>query len=92
MFKYQRGLSEEERILKNISNISELRQGDLAYDRGLGVLPEWMDKQSGMYSAEVMSELTAMLNEREPRVTSEIEVDENNEMKIVVSEREDEYE
>ena len=92
MFEWKTDLSEGNRIQQNISNMTELRKNDLAYDRTLGVLGNWIDKPVGAYSAEMMSDLTQMLNEREPRVISSVETTENNGLRIVLEESEEEDE
>lgn len=74
MFKWSTGLSESERALKNVSNLINLRQGDLAFDRGLGINPDYVDKPITELSSDIITELDDMIKEREPRVRASIEL------------------
>lgn len=74
MFKWSTGLSESERALKNVSNLINLRQGDLAFDRGLGINPDYVDKPIAELSSDIITELDDMIKEREPRVRASIEL------------------
>ena len=89
-FRWGINLKENERIAQNISNMTQLQKGDLAYDRNLGVRPEWIDKPVRAYTAEIMSEIEEMLNDREPRVESTVEIDDNNNMTVTMQEAEEE--
>lgn len=74
MFKWSTGLSESERALKNVSNLINLRQGDLAFDRGLGINPNYVDKPIAELASDIITELDDMIKEREPRVRASIEL------------------
>ena len=74
MFEWSIGLSESERALKNVSNLINLRQGDLAFDRGLGINPDYVDKPIAELSSDIITELDDMIKEREPRVRASIEL------------------
>ena len=74
MFEWSIGLSESERALKNVSNLINLRQGDLAFDRGLGINPDYVDKPIAELSSDIITELDDMIKEREPRVRASVEL------------------
>ena len=69
MYEYGMGLSREERIAKNVRDMLELNQGTVPYDRARGVSPRWEHKQSGRYTAAMLSEAQDMVNSRETRAT-----------------------
>ncbi|MCI7108025.1 MAG: hypothetical protein MR945_09110 [Agathobacter sp.] len=73
MFEWSTGLSEPERAAKNVENLINLRKGDLPFDRGLGVNPDYIDKPILELSSEIITELEDMINEREPRVQVSLE-------------------
>lgn len=75
-------LAEEERIKQNISNILQAVKGDVAYERDLGISPDWMDKPEGAYDAQLLTEMTDQCNMYEDRVETAIEI-ENGELKVV---------
>lgn len=83
MFTWETGLDIDERIEKNIKNMVALGKGDLAYDRDLGVSTTYKDKMIGAYNADILTEITEMCNEREPRAVTEVELDDNGELKVV---------
>lgn len=83
MFAWEQGLDIDDRIEKNIMNMVALGKGDLAYDRELGVPITYKDKAEDAYSADVLTEITEMCNEREPRAVTEIELDDDGELKVV---------
>lgn len=74
MFKWSTGLSESERAVKNVENLINLRHGDLAFDRGLGSNPEYIDKPMEELSSDIITELEDMIKEREPRVQASVEL------------------
>lgn len=74
MFAWSVGLTESERAAKNIANLINLRQGDLPFDRGLGVNPDYMDKPISELTSDVITELEDMFSEREPRVQVSVEL------------------
>ena len=74
MFKWSTGLSESERAAKNVANLINLKQGELPFDRGLGVNPDYIDKPISELSSEIITELEDMISEREPRVQISIEL------------------
>ncbi len=74
MFKWSTGLSESERAVKNVANLINLRQGDLPFDRGLGVNPDYIDKPIAELSSDIITELEDMIKEREPRVQVSVEL------------------
>lgn len=82
MFEWKNGLDIDERISQNIKNLIELGKGELAYDRELGISKEWIDKPASAYDAKLITEITEMCNEREPRVTAEVSV-EDGDLKVV---------
>lgn len=73
MFEWSIGLSESERAAKNVENMINLRKGDLPFDRGLGINPDYIDKPILELSSEIITELEDMINEREPRVQVSLE-------------------
>ena len=73
MFEWSIGLSESERAAKNVENMINLRKGDLPFDRGLGINPDYIDKPILELSSEIITELDDMINEREPRVQVSLE-------------------
>lgn len=73
MFEWSIGLSESERAAKNVENMINLKKGDLPFDRGLGVNPDYIDKPILELSSEIITELEDMINEREPRVQVPLE-------------------
>lgn len=73
MFEWSIGLSESERAAKNVENMINLKKGDLPFDRGLGVNPDYIDKPILELSSEIITELEDMINEREPRVQVSLE-------------------
>lgn len=74
MFKWSTGLSESERAAKNVANLINLKQGELPFDRGLGVNPDYIDKPISELSSEIITELEDMISEREPRVQISIDL------------------
>lgn len=74
LFKWSTGLSESERAVKNVANLINLRQGDLPFDRGLGVNPDYIDKPMSELSSDIITDLEDMINEREPRVKVSVEL------------------
>lgn len=83
MFTWEMGLDIDERIEKNIMNMVALGKGDLAYDRELGIPITYTDKSEDAYTADVLTEITEMCNEREPRAVTEIELDDDGELRMV---------
>ncbi len=83
MFTWGKGLGIDERIEKNIMNMVALGKGDLAYDRDLGISTTYKDKTEGSYNADILTEITEMCNEREPRALTEVELDDDGELKVV---------
>ena len=73
MFEWSIGLSESERAAINVENMINLRKGDLPFDRGLGINPDYIDKPILELSSEIITELEDMINEREPRVQVSLE-------------------
>lgn len=73
MFEWSLGLSESDRAAKNVANLINLRQGDLPFDRGLGVNPDYIDKPMADLSSDIVTELEDMIKEREPRVQVSVE-------------------
>lgn len=73
MFEWSFGLSEKERAVKNILNILNTREGDVAFDRGLGMSQNYIDKRISDLSSEVITEIDDMIAQREPRIKLEIE-------------------
>ena len=74
MFKWSIGLNESERAAKNVANMINLRQGDLPFDRGLGINPDYIDKPMAELSSDIITELEDMIREREPRVNVSVEL------------------
>lgn len=74
MFAWLVGLTESERATKNITNLINLRQGDLPFDRGLGINPDYIDKPIPELASDVITELEDMFSEREPRVQVSVEL------------------
>jgi len=74
MFVWSTGLSESDRAVKNVANLINLRQGDLPFDRGLGVNPDYVDKPIAELSSDIITELEDMIKEREPRVQIAVEL------------------
>lgn len=73
MFEWSIGLSESERAAKNVENMINLRQGDLPFDRSLGINPDYIDKPILELSSEIITQTEDMINEREPRVHVSLE-------------------
>ena len=74
MFVWSIGLNESDRAAKNVANLINLRQGDLPFDRGLGVNPDYIDKPMAELSSDIVTELEDMIKEREPRVQVSVEL------------------
>lgn len=74
MFEWPIGLDESERAAQNVTNLINLRQGDLAFDRGLGVNPDYIDKPMAELSSDIITELEDMIREHEPRVQVSVEL------------------
>ena len=74
MFQWSTGLNESDRAVKNVANLINLRQGDLPFDRGLGVNPDYIDKPIAELSSDIITELEDMIKEREPRVKVSVEL------------------
>ena len=74
MFQWSTGLNESDRAVKNVANLINLRQGDLPFDRGLGVNPDYIDKPIAELSSDIITELEDMIKEREPRVHVSVEL------------------
>lgn len=74
MFVWSTGLSESDRAVKNVANLINLRQGDLPFDRGLGVNPDYVDKPIAELSSDIITELEDLIKEREPRVQIAVEL------------------
>ena len=71
-YSFQRGLTKAERITKNIHDMLEFRKGTVCYDRDMGVSSEWRDKDKDRYTAQMLTEASDMLNERETRVHTDL--------------------
>lgn len=69
-YSFQRGLTLTERITKNVHDMLEFRKGTVCYDRGMGVSSEWRDKDKDRYTAQMLTEASDMINERETRVNT----------------------
>lgn len=74
MFEWSIGLSESERAAKNVANLINLRQGDLAFDRELGVNPDYIDKPMTELSSDILTELEDMIKRSEPRMQVSVEL------------------
>lgn len=74
MFEWSIGLNESERATKNVTNLINLIQGDLAFDRGLGINPDCIDKPIAELSSDIITELDDMIKEHEPRVQVSVEL------------------
>lgn len=74
MFEWSIGLSESERAAKNVANLINLRQGDLAFDRELGVNPDYIDKPMTELSSDIITELEDMIKRSEPRMQVSVEL------------------
>lgn len=74
MFEWSTGLTEEQRALKNVENLINLRKGDLAFDRGLGMNPDYVDKPMSEVSSDIITEVEDMITDREPRVQVSVEL------------------
>ena len=84
MYKYRKRLSEEERISQNVTNLLVADKGTVAYDRELGVSPEWKDQPEDTYDAMMLSEMTDLANEKEPRANTTIEFSEEGKLEVDV--------
>ena len=69
-YSFQRGLTLTERITKNVHDMLEFRKGTVCYDRDMGVSSEWRDKDKDRYTAQMLTEASDMINERETRVNT----------------------
>lgn len=74
MFEWSVGLNESDRAAKNVANLINLKQGDLPFDRGLGVNPDYADKPMADLASDIITELEDMIKEREPRVQVSVEL------------------
>lgn len=63
-YTYGMGLSEPERIAKNVRDLIELEKGTVAYDRERGVETFWRHKIKSNYTAQMLTEITDMVNDR----------------------------
>ena len=68
-YQFGMGLSEEDRIMKNIHDLLELNKGTVPYDRERGVTARWEHKQPGRITAAMLTDATDMVNSRETRAT-----------------------
>jgi hypothetical protein len=64
MYTYGMNLSEPERIAKNVRDLIELEKGTVPYDRERGVETGWRHKIKREYSAQMLTEITDMVNDR----------------------------
>ena len=76
-YQYGMGLSEEERIMKNVRDLLELNKGSVPYDRGRGVTTAWEHKRPGRYTAGMLTDAADMVNSRETRATVQLKATEN---------------
>lgn len=84
MFQYRKGLSTEQRISQNVTNLLEADKGTVPYDRELGVDPEWKDQPEGTYDAMMLSEMTDLANEKEPRANTTVSFSDEGELEVDV--------
>lgn len=74
MFEWKTGLNSHERVCQNVSNLWSLRVNDVAFDRGLGLNADSIDKPLSKNSS-ILTEMVDIVEDREPRAyitTSEI--------------------
>lgn len=84
MFVWENGLSEEERIQKNVRNLLQIRKGEIPMNRSGGVNPDIMDKPFGLIDSEIYTDIVDMVEENEPRAVIDIDdVSENEEGTIL---------
>lgn len=74
MYEFKRGLSLTERIAKNVHDLLEIEKGTVPYDRDLGVSTEWRHKNRAGYTAEMLTDASDMINERETRVNTSLSI------------------
>ena len=71
-YSFKRGLSLSERIAKNVQDLLEFQQGSVPYDREMGVSTMWRDKERRLYTAQTLTEAEDMVNMRETRAHTEL--------------------
>ena len=84
MFVWENGLSEEERIQKNVRNLRQIRKGEIPVKRSGGVNPDIIDKPFESIVSEIYTDIVDMVEENEPRAVIDIDdVSENEEGTIL---------
>ena len=84
MFVWENGLSEEERIQKNVRNLLQIRKGEIPMNRSGGVNPDIIDKPFESIDSEIYTDIVDMVEENEPRAVIDIDdVSENEEGTIL---------
>ena len=73
MFQWTESLSEEERISKNVVNLISIRKNELCFDRTLGISCDGIDKSINNLNSEIITEISDLIEEREPRVVVNID-------------------
>lgn len=67
MFKWESNLTEEKRIMKNVTNLIGIKKNEVCYDRNMGVTIDYLDKSESKITSEMITEMIDMVNEKEPR-------------------------
>lgn len=70
-YEYGINLSESERIRKNIGDMLQITKGTVPFDRELGVDSSWQHKPGALE----LTEMADMLNEREYRAETRLEME-----------------
>lgn len=73
MFVWENGLSEEERIQKNVRNLLQIRKGEIPMNRSGGVNPDIIDKLFESIDSEIYTDIVDMVEENEPRAVIDID-------------------
>jgi len=74
-YSFQRGLTLTERITKNVRDMLEFEKGTVCYDREMGVSTEWRHKNRDRFTAQMITEASDMINERETRVHTDLSME-----------------
>jgi phage baseplate assembly protein W len=57
----------KDRIVQNVLNIMRTYKGEVAYNRGLGISPDVIDKPADEVQAIIADDLSARIEQDEPR-------------------------
>jgi uncharacterized protein YjgD (DUF1641 family) len=73
MFKWgSSNMSEQDRVLQNVTNLMSIRKNEVCFDRGMGIDADYIDKSEKKITSETITNLIDMIAEKEPRASLSI--------------------